>query len=145
MGKPVIRILWAEDNIADILLIKEAFKQAGLSHRLSVVNNGVEAMDFLFRRGRFTRSRRPDLIILDLNMPKKGGREVIKDIKTDSTLSEIPLVVLTSSSPDQDVLNDLNPKRCLYLVKPSSFNALVDLAKQIQNFLLSLTSREQGS
>jgi len=83
------------------------------------------------------------VIILDLNMPRKSGRQVIRDIKANSTLSEIPLVVLTTSNQDQDVLDGFNPNRCLYLVKPLSFNALVDLAKQIQNFWLSLTSPKQ--
>jgi CheY-like chemotaxis protein len=134
------RILWAEDSIGDVLLIKEAFRQAGLSYRLNVVNNGVVAMDFLLRRGRYARSSRPDLVILDLNMPKKTGREVIRDIKADSSLSDMPLVVLTSSNADHDAIEGLDPKRSLYLVKPASFVALVDLAKQIHNFLLSLTS-----
>jgi CheY-like chemotaxis protein len=138
MSKPVIRILWVEDNVGDILLIKEAFKQAGLSHRLNVVNDGVDAVDYLFRRGHFARAGRPDLVILDLNLPKKSGREVAGEIKTDQSLSQIPLIVLTSSSHDQDVLAGYDPKRCLYLVKPTSFQGLIDLAKQIQNFLLTL-------
>ena len=138
MSKPVIRILWVEDNVGDILLIKEAFRQAGLSHRLNVVNDGAVAVDYLFRRGRFHRAGRPDLVILDLNLPKKSGREVAGEIKTDQSLSQIPLIVLTSSSHDQDVLAGYDPKRCLYLVKPTSFQALIDLAKQIQNFLLTL-------
>jgi two-component system, chemotaxis family, response regulator Rcp1 len=135
-----MKILWVEDNIGDILLIKEAFKEAGLRHQLNVVNDGVSAMAFLFRRGRYARASRPDLIILDLNLPLKTGREVIADIKIDSTLVEIPLVVLTTSTHDQDVLEGLNPERCLYAVKPASFQSLVDLAKQIQNFWLSLTN-----
>lgn len=142
MSKPTTRILWVEDNISDILLIKEAFRQAELRLHLNVVEDGVEAVNFLFRRGRYARSRRPDLIILDLNLPKKNGLEVIKDIKTDSLLQEIPLVVLTSSSKDRDVLDGLNPERCLYLVKPSSFDALVDMAKQIQSFLASVTGQK---
>lgn len=77
---------------------------------------------------------------LDLNLPKKTGREVIQDIKADSSLANIPVVVLTSSSYDQDVLEGLDPKRCLYLVKPSSFQALVDAAKQIHSFWISPTS-----
>jgi CheY-like chemotaxis protein len=108
MSKPA-RILWAEDSIGDVLLIKEAFRQAGISFRLNVVNNGIVAMDFLLRRGRFTRSRRPDLIILDLNMPKKNGREVIHDIKADPLLLDIPLVVLTSSNADRDAIDGLDP------------------------------------
>jgi len=139
MQKPVIKILWVEDNIADVLLVKEAFEQAGVTHHLNVVNDGVDALNFLFRRGRHTHASRPDLIILDLNLPQKSGREVIADIKADSALSGIPLVVLTTSSNDRDVLDGFNPKRCLYLVKPLTFQELVDLAKQIQNFWLSLT------
>jgi CheY-like chemotaxis protein len=140
MSKPAIRILWAEDSIGDVLLIKEAFEQAGLKHRLNVVNNGEEALNFLFRRGRYTHALLPDLVILDLNLPRRSGREIIDEIKTEPVLLDIPLVVLTSSAHDQDVLEGLNPKRCLYLVKPTSFNALVDLAKQIQNFWLSLAN-----
>ena len=143
MSKPMARILWVEDNIGDILLIKEAFEQAGFSHHLTVVNDGADAIDFLFRRGQYTHARRPDLIILDLNLPKKTGREIIEEIKTDSALFEIPLVVLTTSTYDRNALDGFDPKRCLYLVKPLSFQALVDLAKQIQNFWLSLTSTKQ--
>ena len=143
MSKTAARILWVEDNIGDILLIKEAFEQAGFSHHLTVVNDGADAIDFLFRRGQYTHARRPDLIILDLNLPKKTGREIIEEIKTDSALFEIPLVVLTTSTYDRNALDGFDPKRCLYLVKPLSFQALVDLAKQIQNFWLSLTSTKQ--
>ncbi len=145
MGKPAIRILWAEDNVGDILLIKEAFRQAGLKYRLKVVNDGVEAMDFLLRRGRFSRSRRPDLVILDLNMPKKSGREIIDDMKNDPSLNNIPLVVLTSSTRDQNVLDGFDRGRSLYIVKPASFSALVDLAGKIQDFLLSLAGPEHNS
>jgi CheY-like chemotaxis protein len=140
MAEQVLKVLWVEDNIGDILLIKEAFEQAGLNYRLNVVNNGVEAMTFLTRTGRYTKATLPDLMILDLNLPKKSGREVIEDIKTNQSLSAIPIIVLTTSSHDQDVLTGLDHKRCLYLVKPSSFTALVELAKQIQNFWNSLTS-----
>jgi len=143
MTKSAARILWVEDNIGDILLIKEAFEQAGFSHHLTVVNDGADAVDFLFRRGRYTHVRRPDLIILDLNLPKKSGREVIQDIKADPSLVGIPIVVLTTSNSDQHVLESCDPKRCLYLVKPLSFQALVDLAKQIQSFWLSLTGTKQ--
>ncbi len=142
MSKAATRILWVEDNISDILLIKEAFREAGFRSNLTVVEDGVEAVNYLFRRGRYSRSRRPDLIILDLNLPKKSGREVIGDIKSDSSLLEIPLIVLTSSSRDRDVLDGLNQERCLYLVKPLSFDAIVDLAKQIQSFLVSVTGQK---
>jgi two-component system, chemotaxis family, response regulator Rcp1 len=138
MSKAAIRILWAEDSISDILLIKEAFKQAGLKHRINIVNDGVEALDFIFRRAKFSHALAPELIILDLNMPKKSGREVIEEIKTDAALSRIPLVILTSSSGDQNVLEGLDLKRCTYLVKPTTFEALVDMAKKINSFWLSI-------
>jgi CheY-like chemotaxis protein len=143
MSKRAIRILWAEDSISDILLIKDAFEQAGLRHNLNVFDNGVEAADFLFHRGRYVRAQLPELIILDLNMPRKTGREVILDIKTDPVLIQIPLVVLTSSRDDIDVLDGLDPKRCLYLVKPVIFQNLIELAKQINNFWLSLANPGQ--
>ena len=142
MGKSMINILWVEDNVGDILLIKEAFNEAGVIHRLTVVNDGEEAMDYLFRRRSYVKAQRPDLIILDLNLPKKSGREVIAEIKADSELSQIPLVVLTSSSHDQDVLTGLDPQRSIYLVKPLSFAAIVDMAKQIQSFWLSLINQK---
>ncbi len=143
MPDSAIRILWAEDNVGDILLIKEAFGQAGLSHHIAVVNNGADALDFLLRRGRYVRARRPDLIILDLNLPRRSGRELISDIKADPALLQIPLVILTSSNYDQDVLSGLDPKRSLYLVKASTFHALVDSAKQIRTFWLSLTAPDK--
>ena len=143
MSKRAIRILWAEDSISDILLIKDAFEQAGLGHNLNVFDDGVEAADFLFHRGRYARAQLPELIILDLNMPRKNGREVIQDIKTDPALMQIPLVVLTSSSDDTDVLDGLDPKRCLYLVKPTTFQNLVETAKRINKFWLFLTNPDQ--
>jgi two-component system, chemotaxis family, response regulator Rcp1 len=143
MSKSSIRILWAEDNIGDILLIKEAFEQAGIHHHLNVVDDGVEATDFLFRRGQYVLARVPELIILDLNMPRKSGREVIEDIKTDPDLMRIPIIVLTSSKDDLDILSGLDPQRSLYLVKPTTFQSLVELAKQINNFWLSIPKSDQ--
>lgn len=142
MEKTDLKILWAEDSIGDILLIKEAFEQAGLVHRLDIVSDGAEAMDYLFRRARYARTSHPDLIILDLNMPKKSGKEVIEEIKTDTELNRIPLVVLTSSSGESDVLQGLDPKRSLYIVKPTSFQELIAMANQIRDFLTSLSKSE---
>jgi DNA-binding response OmpR family regulator len=103
-----------------------------------VVSDGVEAADFLFRRSRYVHALAPELIILDLNMPKKTGREVIKEIGTDPALLKIPLVVLTSSKDDHDVIHGLAPQRSLYLVKPTTFHELVDLARKINDFWLSI-------
>lgn len=145
MSKSAIRILWAEDSISDILLIKEAFRQAGLRHRLHIVNDGVEALDFIFRRGHYTHALVPELIILDLNMPKKSGREVIEEMKADPAVSRIPVVILTSSSGDQNVLEGIEPNRCTYLVKPATFEAIVEMAKRINSFWLSVSSPEKKS
>jgi two-component system response regulator len=144
MKEQALRILWAEDSISDILLIKEAFQQAGLVHKLTVVDNGADATDYLFKRGLFAHARHPDLIILDMNMPKKNGREVVQEIKTDPLLLKIPLVILTSSITDQNILDNLDPERCLYLIKPTSFRSLVDLAKEIHHFWLSLADKNRA-
>ncbi len=144
MKDQALRILWAEDSISDILLIKEAFKQAGLVHKLTVVDNGVDATDYLFKRGVFGHANSPDLLILDMNMPKKNGREVMQEIKTEPALVRIPVVILTSSVSDQSVLEGLDPKRCLYLVKPTTFRDLVDMAKKIHNFWLSIPEPQQA-
>lgn len=138
MTKRSAKILWIEDNIADVILIKEALKKIGLIHHLYVVNDGIEALDFLFRRGRFESVSVPDLIILDLNLPKKSGREVLQEIKADPVLFKIPLVILTTSNHDRDALEGFDPARSLYLVKPLTFAALIELGKQIRDFLLSL-------
>jgi two-component system, chemotaxis family, response regulator Rcp1 len=143
MSKLSIRILWAEDNIGDILLIKDAFEQAGVHHHLNVVDDGVEATDFLFRRGKYAHALPPELIILDLNMPRKTGREVIEDIKTDPALMRIPIIILTSSKDDIDVLQGFDPQRCLYLVKPTTFQDLIELAKEINDFWLSIPKSDQ--
>jgi CheY-like chemotaxis protein len=142
MSKGSVRVLWVEDSIGDILLIKEAFEQVDFPLRLHVVNDGVEATDFLFRRARYAHALPPELIILDLNLPKKNGREVISAIKTDPELLKIPLIVLTTSNADQNVLAGLDPKHSLYLVKPMTFNALVNMANQIHDFWLSLSHAE---
>jgi two-component system, chemotaxis family, response regulator Rcp1 len=143
MKENAIRILWAEDSISDILLIKEAFQQAGFVHKLTVVDNGADATDYLFKRGLFANAAHPDLIILDMNMPRKNGREVMEEIRAEPTLLRIPVVILTSSTSDQNILEGLDPKRCLYLVKPTTFVSLVDLAKEIHNFWLSLADQKQ--
>jgi two-component system, chemotaxis family, response regulator Rcp1 len=143
MSKLSIRILWAEDNMGDILLIKDAFEQAGVHHHLNVVDDGVEATDFLFRRGRYAHALAPELIILDLNMPRKNGREVVEDIKTDPALMRIPIIILTSSRDDIDVLQGFDPQRCLYLVKPATFQDLIELAKEINEFWLSIPKSDQ--
>lgn len=135
-----IEILLVEDNLGDVLLTREALDQAAVGHHLSVVPDGVEAMDFLHRVGRYVTSPRVNLILLDLNLPRMGGRDVIAEIRTDPVLSKIPLVVVTSSQQDQDAIDGLEPGRCLYIVKPPVFAELVEVMKRVEAFWLSTSA-----
>jgi two-component system, chemotaxis family, response regulator Rcp1 len=139
-----IEILLVEDNPGDVLLTKEALGEAQVKHRLSVVQDGAEAMDFLLQRSGFAQAPRPDLILLDLNLPRKNGRDVITEIKAESSLCGTPLVVLTSSPHDQAVLDGYDPTRCLYMVKPGGFDEFVDTIRQIERFALSVLPRTQA-
>jgi chemotaxis family two-component system response regulator Rcp1 len=140
----MIEILLVEDNPGDVVLTKEALKQAEVKHRLNVVQDGVDAVDFLFRRGQYAEAPRPDLILLDLNLPRKNGRDVIAEIKAESSLRTTPLVVLTSSHHEEDALDGYNPARCLYMVKPPTFNAFTDAIRQIEQFWRAATSGPVG-
>jgi CheY-like chemotaxis protein len=133
----IIDILLAEDSEGDIRLIKESLKDVKLKNRLFVVNTGVEAMDFLFMRGDYINSSRPDLIILDLNLPQKDGREVLAEIKADDSLKRIPVVILISSS-EKDILQTYNLHANCYIVKPLDLNQFFNVVKSIENFWLSI-------
>lgn len=127
-------ILLVEDNEGDILLTQEAFDDAKFEHNLSIVRDGDEALDFLFRRDGFEKSPKPDIILLDLNLPKVGGKEVLSTLKTDTTMRSIPIIVLTSSEADKDILESYNLNANSYLVKPVDVDEFIDVAKKIENF-----------
>lgn len=133
----VMEILLVEDNPGDVLLAEEALKDAKLAYHLDVVHDGLEAEEYLYRRGRFSQAPRPNLILLDLNLPRKNGWDVLSDLQSDASLRCIPLVVLTSSREEQDVLDGCDPARTLYLVKPTSFSALIEVFRQIHLFWAS--------
>jgi CheY-like chemotaxis protein len=134
-----LEILLIEDNPGDVRLIKEGLKKANVNGRLSVVEDGVEAMDFLNRRGRHSAAPRPDLILLDLNLPKKDGREVLADIKADEDLRKIPVVVLTSSKAEQDVTHSYDLHANCYVTKPVDLDQFLDVVKHISEFWLNVT------
>ncbi|HNV27308.1 MAG TPA: response regulator, partial [Nitrospira sp.] len=113
-----IEILLVEDNPGDVRLTVEALKEAKVINHLTVVKDGVEALAFLRRQGSYTTAPRPHLILLDLNLPRKDGREVLADIKTDDNLKRIPVVVLTTSQDEQDVLKSYNLHANCYITKP---------------------------
>lgn len=128
-------ILLVEDNPGDVRLVKEAFKETGLPHNLSVVENGEQALFFLRREGRkYTNSPRPDLILLDLNMSHKDGRQVLKEIKADRHLRSVPVVVLTGSSHDRDVFFAYDLQANSYVVKPADVDEFIDTIKSIEMY-----------
>jgi len=135
--KPV-NILIVEDNAGDARLIEEVLKEGKLLNSLNFVKDGIEAMEFLHNSGEYTKVPRPDLIILDLNLPKKDGREVLSEIKTDIELKKIPVVVMTSSQSEEDVLKSYNLHANCYITKPIDFDQFVTIVKSIEDFWFSI-------
>ena len=133
-----IEILLVEDNPADVRLTMETIKDYKVKNRLEVVGNGLDAMDFLRRKGKFADKTRPDLILLDLNLPGKDGREVLAEIKVDPDLSRIPVVVLTSSEAEQDIIKAYNLHVNCYITKPVGLTQFVKVVKSIEDFWLTI-------
>jgi CheY-like chemotaxis protein len=139
-GSPInpIEILLVEDNPADVRLTRETLKEEKLHNNLHIVSDGVEALAFLRREGRFAQAVRPDLILLDLNLPKKDGREVLKEIKGDEKLRIIPVVVLTVSKAEEDILKSYDLHANCYITKPLDLNQFSTVVKSIQDFWLTI-------
>jgi chemotaxis family two-component system response regulator Rcp1 len=133
-----IEILLVEDNPADIRLAQEAFKDAKVHNILYTVEDGEEAMAFLRREGKYADASRPDLILLDLNLPKKDGREVLAEIKTDEHLKLIPVVILTVSKDEEDILKTYNLHANCYITKPIDFEQFMKVVKTIEEFWLTI-------
>ena len=133
-----IEILLVEDNPGDVRLTIEALKEAKVINHLTVVKDGVEALAFLRRQGSYTTAPRPHLILLDLNLPRKDGREVLADIKTDDNLKRIPVVVLTTSQDEQDVLKSYNLHANCYITKPVDLDQFVRVVRSIEDFWLGI-------
>ena len=133
-----IEILLVEDNPADIRLAQEAFKDAKVHNILYTVGDGEEAMAFLRREGKYAKVGRPDLILLDLNLPKKDGREVLAEIKTDEHLKLIPVVILTVSKDEEDILKTYNLHANCYITKPIDFEQFMKVVKGIEEFWLTI-------
>ena len=131
-------ILLVEDNPADVGLTREALLDAKVANRLTVVSDGMEAMAYLRREGRYAKATVPDLILLDLNLPKKDGRSVLADIKADETLKRIPVVVLTTSAADEDVYRAYGLHANCYICKPVDFGTFVRIVNSLENFWLSI-------
>jgi chemotaxis family two-component system response regulator Rcp1 len=142
-----VEILLVEDNPADALLMEEALLEGKMLNSLHVAGNGDEALDFLYRRGEYRDSPRPDLIMLDLNLPKKDGREVLAEIKNDPDLKTIPVVVITTSKSEEDIVKSYNLHANCYITKPVQLNQFFEVVKNIEDFwftIVKLPPREKG-
>ncbi len=133
-----IEILLVEDNPGDVRLAQEALKDSKIKNQLYVVQDGVEAMEFLHQQGKYVGVPRPDLILLDLNLPRKSGREVLTEVKNDENLKRIPVVVLTVSKAEEDILKCYNNYANCYITKPLDFSQFMEITKSIEEFWLTI-------
>lgn len=133
-----IQILLVEDNPGDVRLTVEALKDAKVYNKLHVVEDGVLALEFLHQRGAYQDAPRPDLVLLDLNLPRKNGREVLADIKTDDRLKTIPVVILTTSQAEEDVLKAYSLHANCYITKPVDFIQFTNIVRTIEEFWLTI-------
>lgn len=133
-----IEILLIEDNPGDVRLTQEALREGKIINNLNVVSDGVQALDFLRQKGRYAGATRPDVILLDLNLPRKDGREVLEEIKEDPELKRIPVVVITSSSAEEDVLKSYNLHANCYISKPVDLEQFVAVVKSIEDFWMGI-------
>jgi CheY-like chemotaxis protein len=136
-GTP-IEVLLVEDDPGDILLIQEAFDFNKVHNNLSIVNDGEQALAYLRREGRYAGASRPDLVLLDLNLPRKDGREVLQEVKSDEDLRPIPIVVLTTSEAEEDVLRSYQLHANAYVTKPVDFDRFIAIVRQIDEFFVSV-------
>ena len=139
-----IEILLVEDSPSDVDLTREALEDTKVHNNLSVVGDGVEALAFLRREGRYADAPYPDLILLDLNLPKKDGREVLAEIKSDPELRRIPVVVLTTSEAEQDIVESYNLYANCYVKKPVDLDAFIQVVRSIDNFWLAIVKLPPG-
>lgn len=131
-------ILLVEDNVADQRLVKEAFKDSKIANNLHIVDDGVKAMQFLRKEGKYAQVPTPDLVLLDLNLPKKDGREVLAEIKSDERLKRCPVVIMTISSDEKDILATYNLHANCYVQKPIGFEQFIEIVRSIEDFWFSI-------
>ena len=140
-----MNVLLVEDNPGDVRLTREALKDAKMHLNLHVASDGMEAMEFLRREGRYHDSPRPDLVLLDLNLPRKDGRAVLEEIKTDDALKSIPVVVLTTSSSDVDIQRSYMLHANCYIAKPVDMEGFLTVVRSIDDFWLSVVKLPGGA
>lgn len=134
----MIQILLVEDDPGDVVITREAFAENKVRNQLSVVSDGEAAMAFLRREGGYADAPRPDLILLDLNLPRKAGHEVLAEIKSDTVLQRIPVVVLTTSDAEEDILRSYDLHANAYVTKPVDFDCFLNVVRQIDDFFVTV-------
>jgi two-component system, chemotaxis family, response regulator Rcp1 len=134
----LVEILLIEDNPGDARLTQEALKVGKVRNSLHIVYDGEEATDFLFKRNQYKNASRPDLILLDLNLPKKNGQEVLAEIKADDSLKSIPVIILSISKQEEDIIRSYNLHANCFLIKPIDLNQFFEVIKSIEDFWLTL-------
>ena len=139
-----IEILLVEDNPGDVRLTQEVFKEGKIRNKLNIAWNGEEALAYLHREGRFASAPRPDIILLDLNLPRKGGREVLAEIKADPELRCIPVVILTTSQADEDIVESYNQHANCYIVKPVELDQFIHVVRTVEGFWLQIVKLPPG-
>jgi two-component system response regulator len=141
---PPVVILMVEDNPTDILIAQEGFSDAAMLNTLYVAPDGIEAIEFLHQRGKYAAAPRPDLIVLDLNMPRKNGHEVLAEIKIDDQLKDIPVVILTTSKSREDITKAYGLHANCYISKPVDFDEFTRVVQTIQDFWFTIVSLPPG-
>ena len=139
-----IEILLVEDNPGDVRLTQEVLNDGKVRNNMSVVKDGVDAISFLYQTGEYAGAPRPDVILLDLNLPKKDGREVLAEIKADSDLKHIPVVVLTTSSAEQDIFGSYDLHANCYITKPVDLDQFIRVIRSIEDFWLTIVKLPRG-
>jgi CheY-like chemotaxis protein len=129
-----VEILLIEDNIGDVLLTKKAFQKSKLANNIQVAKDGEVALSMLKKEGEYAEQVTPDIILLDLNLPKKDGREVLEEIKSDKKLSHIPVVILTSSKAEKDIVETYGLHANSYIIKPVNLEKFIEIVESIENF-----------
>ena len=138
-----VEILLVEDNEGDIILTREAFKAAKVTNTIHVARDGEEAMDFLHKRGNFEDAVTPDIILLDLNLPKKDGRQTLQEIKDDENLRRIPVVIMTSSKAEEDIVKTYNLHANCYVSKPVDMVAFINVVNAMEHFWFNIVTLPQ--
>jgi CheY-like chemotaxis protein len=138
-----IEVLLVEDDPGDVLMTREAFEDNKVANRLSVVQDGVSALEFLRKEGQYADAPTPDLVLLDLNLPRMDGREVLEALKSDATLRSIPVVVLTTSEAEDDVVRSYALHANAYVTKPVDFDRFIEVVRQIDEFFLEVVRLPQ--